>query len=191
MTPSQITTLRAAVFADGAATALLQAGNEPGLRDYLNGASTFYVWRSSTPTSDIMDAITWASLTPADAADGTATFTNRALICQAKQINLQIVLQGRESVSTGKANVRGALSDALTNVPAGAGGALLDAGWLGAGKVKSAITRLATNAEHAFTSGTGTSGTPGNLGAFEGLIDDFTASTLIWHDNGTIWTPGG
>jgi len=191
MTPAQIATLRAAVFADPTANAFLQSGNQQGLKDYLNSASTFYVWRSVTNTADILDAITWANITQSDAPDTSTLFTNRAWVCTEKQMNLQILLQSRETLNTGKINIRGGLSDALTNVPSGIGGALLDAGWLGAGKVKSAITRLATLAEKAFTTGAGTSGTPGNLGVFEGQVDDFIASTLIWHDDGAIWTPGG
>ncbi|MBL8999290.1 MAG: class I SAM-dependent methyltransferase, partial [Gemmatimonadetes bacterium] len=47
----------------------------------------------------VFDAITWANLTPVDVPDGSAAYTNRALLCQAKQINLQILLQGRERVA--------------------------------------------------------------------------------------------
>ena len=125
--------------------------------------SGYYVWKSSTDTASLMDAITWANLTPADTADGTATYTNRALACQAKQLNLQIMLQGRESLATGRASVRAGLTDALTNVPAGAGGALLDAGWLGAGKVKSAIQRQATVLEKLLATGSGTTNSPSTM----------------------------
>jgi hypothetical protein len=89
--------------------------------------------------------------------------------CQGKQLNLQILLQGRESVATGKLTVRQGLTDALTNLPAGAGGALVDAGWLGAGKVKAAISRTVTRAERLYANGAGTAGTPGNL-TFEGIV---------------------
>jgi hypothetical protein len=54
-------------------------------------------------------------------------------------------------------------------VPGGAGGVELDAGWLGTNKVKATITRLATVAETAFTTGTGTAGQPGKLG-WEGVV---------------------
>ena len=70
----------------------------------------------------------------------------------------------REYITTQKLSTRHDLTDALTLVPAGAGGAAIDAGWLGAGKVKETISRFATVAENAFTSGTGTVGQPGNLG---------------------------
>ena len=143
--------------------------NDTELARLLNLPSTFVVWRSTTDADLIADAIVWANLTPADTADGTAVFTNRALICQAKQINLQIMLQGRQSIPSGKLNFRQGLQDALLNVPAGVGGTLLDAGWLGNGKVKASISRFATVAEKIFATGTGTAPTPGNL-VFDGLV---------------------
>lgn len=163
MTPAQLQTFKAAILADSNLTALVATGQTGAIAQYYQADSTFYVWRGLTSASDILDAITWANLTPVDSPDNTATFTNRALICQAKQLNLQILLQGREQVSTGKANVRSGLSDALQNVPAGASGALLDAGWAGAAKVKAAITRLANKLERLFATGTGTTANPGNL----------------------------
>lgn len=179
MTPSQLATLKALVAAEPTLAQAVLTGQDAAIAAWLNedASPSYFVWRSTTPASDVMDAITWANLTPADAADGTAAFTNRALACQAKQLNLQILLQGRESVATGKTSVRGGLSDALTNVPAGAGGTLMDAGWLGAGKVKAAITRLASRAEKALATGSGTSGTPSAL-TFEGQVSVNDAGLL-------------
>lgn len=120
----------------------------------------WYVWKTSAAADDIYDAITWANLTPADAPDGTALYTNRALLCQAKQINLQILLQGKQTLLTSKLKIRQALTDALQNIPAGAGGALLDAGWT---PVKQALYRGATTVEKLLSNGTGTTGVPANL----------------------------
>jgi hypothetical protein len=120
----------------------------------------WYVWKVSSSADDIYDAITWANMTPADAPDGTALYTNRALLCQAKQINLQILLQGKQTLLTSKLKIRQALTDALQNVPAGAGGALLDAGWAA---VKQTLYRQATTVEKLLSSGTGTTGVPANL----------------------------
>ena len=159
--------LKAAVLASPELSAV--GRNDTELARLLNLPSTFVVWRSTTEADLIADAIVWANLTPADTADGTALFTNRALVCQAKQINLQIMLQGRQSIPSGKLNFRQGLQDALLNVPAGAGGTLLDAGWLGNGKVKAAISRFATVAEKVFATGTGTAPTPGNL-VFDGSV---------------------
>ncbi len=171
LTQAQLTTLKTAILAetDAGFVALRQANDEQGMATFYNAPSTFYVWRPITDASSILDAITWANLTPADTADGTTSFTNRALACQAKQLNLQILLQGRDSLATGRTSVRQGLSDALLNVPAGPAGALLDAGWLGAGKVKEAISRLATRCERLFVTGTGSAGVPGVLG-FEGNV---------------------
>ena len=116
------------------------------------------------------DAILWDRLTPVDTPDGTAIQTNRLLLCQSKQINLQVLLQGRDTIGTGRPNLRNGLSDALLNVPSGVDGATQDAGWIGAGRVKATITRFATIAERAFATGTGTTGTPGALGSFEGSL---------------------
>ena len=157
----------------------MTSGGALEIAGLLNAAASpaYNVWRSVTPASEILDSITWANLTPADTADGTATFTNRALVCQAKQMNLQIILQGRDSVASGKVSVRGGLSDALQNVPAGAGGALVDAGWAGAGKVKATITRTASVVEKLFATGNGTTATPSTMG-YEGPItsDDVQAA---------------
>lgn len=171
MTPVQLATLKAIVQAEPTLQNAILTGQDSAIADWLNAdASPAYnVWRSVTPASDILDSITWANLTPADTPDSTATFTNRALACQAKQLNLQIILQGRDSIATGKTSVRGGLSDALQNVPAGAAGALVDAGWAGAGKVKSTITRTATRAEKALAIGNGTTATPSVM-TFEGQV---------------------
>lgn len=125
-----------------------------------NASPAFYVWRDTTPTSEIYDAINWANFTPADAPDATAAWTNRSLACQGKQFNLQTLLSGRESINTGKTNIRAGLQDALTNIPSGAGGANAVGGWPA---VKNAIQRPATRFEKLFATGTGTTNTPATL----------------------------
>lgn len=172
MTPSQLQTLKAAIAAETNQTFvdLRTAADETGMAAWYNADAAFQVWKSSTDAASLFNAITWKSLTPADAADGTALFTNRALVCQAKQINLQIILQGQTSIATGKVSLRQGLTDALLDVPAGASGALLDAGWLGAGKVKATIQRSCNRVERIWATGTGTANTPGDLGEFEGTV---------------------
>ena len=168
MTPAQLATLKAYI----ASVPYLNSQGVDGdslnvIVDTLNAPTAdYYVWRSSTPMPDISNAITWASLTPSDAADGTALFTNRALICQAKQINLQMLVQGQQSVASGKALIRGGFQDALQNLPSGVGGANLGAGWA---TVKTAMTRFATLGEKVLTTGAGTAATPADLG-FEGML---------------------
>ena len=132
----------------------------------LEASPIFVVWRTVTPIADIENAITWANFTPTDTPDASQTWMNRALACQGKQFNLQIMIQGKALISSGRANIRAGLNDATTNIPSGVGGALLSGGWL---TIKAAMTRNATRAERLFATGTGTSGTPGDL-VFEGKL---------------------
>lgn len=166
LTPAQCTTLKALAMADQTAAALIAAGNDIALADWFNTPTANYIWRSSVPVDEVFDAITWANLTPVDVPDGSAAYTNRALLCQAKQINLQILLQGRERVAAAKAAVRGGLSDALLNVPSGAAGAAQSAGWAA---VKAVISRLGTRAEIALATGAGTQAAP-STPAFDGQL---------------------
>jgi hypothetical protein len=170
LTPEQINALRPVVAAEPSLSQAILTGNDAAIRDWLNSSvSSYFVWRPVTPADVVYDAIIWDRLTATDTPDGTTIQTNRELRCQAKQINLQILLQGRDYIATGRPNVRGGLSDALANVPSGANGATQDAGWLGAGRVKAVITRNATQAEKALTAGAGTVGNPATL-VFEGEV---------------------
>ena len=175
MTPAQLATLKAALIADPTANAFRQAGDTAGLGFWINAATSTVVWRSSTPIDEVYNSIVWASLTPLDAPDSTALFTNRALSCQAKQINLQMLLQGQQSVASGKALIRGGLQDALQNLPSGAGGANLGAGWA---TVKTAMQRFANRAEALFAVGTGTAATPSDL-VFEGTASISDLAQLV------------
>jgi len=176
MTPEQYAILNDLAAADPVAQAYVtDAGaDDQALADWLNAATTKYIWRTYTPGDDVYDAITWANLTPADAPDGTALWTNRALLCQAKQINLQIMLQGKERIATAKPNIRNSLSDALLNVPSAAGGATQGAGWPA---VKAAISRIGTRAEMALATGAGTQGSP-SVPSFDGTISAYDAQMI-------------
>jgi hypothetical protein len=116
-------------------------------------AVAFFVYRTNIPVQDIFDQITWANLTPSDAPAATfdaagMAWQNRALACQAKQFNVQLLLQGQSTVNAAKANVRAGLQDALTNVPSGASGALVSGGWVGVRD--NALARKATRLEKLF-----------------------------------------
>lgn len=169
---TKIAQLKALALADPVASTYFDGLHDQELADWFNQATSYVVWKSSTPASDVFDSIAWASLTPNDAPDGTAAYTNRALACQGKQFNIQLLTMGREQIASNKANVRNGIKDALQNVPAGAGGAMLDAGWAA---VKTVMTRTVTRAEQLWATGTGTFASPGAL-TFEGLIDWQTAS---------------
>ncbi len=174
MTPAQYTTLKSLADADQTASALIAQGNDIGLADWMNAPTSQYIWRQYTPADDVFDAIVWANLTPIDAPDGTALWTNRALLCQAKQINLQIMLQGKERIATAKATTRAGLSDAMLNVPSGASGATQSAGWAA---VKSVISRIGTRAEMALATGAGTQGSP-SAPSFDGTISAYDAQMI-------------
>lgn len=170
MTPAQLITLKAAIAAetDPVFVGYRTAGSTGSMADWYNVPSTVVVWRSTTPTGEVFNSVTWANLTPNDIPDGTLVWECRSLACQGKQFNLQTMLGGQQSVASGKVNIRNGLQDALTNVPAGAAGALIGAGWL---VVRAAIQRFATSGEKIFATGTGTAALPSDLG-FEGSISN-------------------
>lgn len=171
MNPQQLTTLKAAVLAsqDAAVQAAASSRNDTELARLLNLPSTFAVWRIDVPSTELVGAIKLANFTPIDAPDDTLLYANRCHVCELKQNNIRMILS-RDVVTSQKLSTRQDLTDALTNVPAGAGGSAIDAGWLGAGKVKATITRFATAAEREFATGTGTAGQPGDLG-WDGLLN--------------------
>jgi hypothetical protein len=169
LTPEQNALLKAAIEADQMLNALpnnTDSAFEIAAQFNAEASPAFYVWKSNANIDEIYDAITWASLTPADAPDATVEYTNRALSCQARQINLQIMLQGKQTLNATKLKIRQGLTDALQGVPSGAGGATLDAGWP---PVKQALYRKATRVEALLATGTGTTGVPA-LMSFEGNL---------------------
>lgn len=166
LTTEQLQTLKAGILADPTTSGYIAAGTPGYCVDYLNADSAFVVWSGSVNVQKIMDSIVWANLTPVDSPDGTALWTNRNLQCQSKQLNLQTILQGRTTLDGRNTNVRAGLQDALTGLPSGASGASISAGWA---NVKLVLERFATRAEVLFSSGVGTSTTPGAL-SWEGKI---------------------
>lgn len=171
LTPAQLATLKAAIAAETDTTfAQYRTDGSTGMMaEWLNGDSTFVVWRTTTPTAQISDQITWANFTPADAADGSALWQTRALACQGKQFNVQnLLLAAQGSIASGLTNVRAGWQDALTNIPSGASGALLSAGWV---TVRDTFKRNARRVEKVFATGTGTQATPGSL-VWEGALRD-------------------
>ena len=159
LTTAQLATLRADITADGTLSQI--PNNSDGayaVAAAYNAAAvpTFYVWCSSVSVDQIFNTVTWANLTPADAPDTTQLWMNRALACQGKKFNIQTMLTGRTSLLTGLASVRAGLQDALTNIPSGAGGSILTAGWVALrdGPLK----RTATRGEQLFANTAGGNG---------------------------------
>lgn len=171
MNPEELATLKAFVLAsqDAAIQAAAASRNDTQLSKLLNLPSAFAVWRIDVPTTELVGAIKLASFTPSDTPDNTLLYNNRCALCELKQNSVRLLL-AREVITSQKLSTRQDLMDALTGVPAGPSGTAVDAGWLGAGKVKATITRFATVAETAFATGTGTVAQPGDLG-WEGQMD--------------------
>lgn len=166
-------TLKAAILAsaDPAVIAAIGGGvvgrNDTELARLYNLDSTFVVWRKDASKSKMFGAITWKSMTPADAPDGTTIQTNRHLACQGKQFVLQTMLiSPGETLDMSIQKIRDGIKDSLQDLPAGVSGALLDAGWAA---TKAVATRFVTVAEKIFATGDGTAAVPGTP-VFEGTI---------------------
>ena len=142
-------------------------------------ASDYFGWRDDVPIGDVYNTVTWANYTPQDPADSTVLYQNRALLCQTKQMNLQLLLQGRTTFDAGRTNLRTGLNDATTSIPSGAGGINKSGGWA---NILPNLSRKLMNGEKvfAFDDGVGTGNTitdprgastnPDGVG-YKGLID--------------------
>jgi hypothetical protein len=168
LSPTQYVTLRGKVFQDPAAAALLAAGNAPGLLAYLNAeaAPAYVVWRTRVTQDEIMlNGFDWARV---------------------------------DNLSVGKARVwewlfdnsEKSINPSKTNVRAG-----IDQAWVGNAQdlaVRAAVylhcKRNATTAEKMCATGAGTTAVP-SLMDIEGEIAEHEIGALIWHDDGTVWTP--
>lgn len=137
------------------------AGSTGQMAEWLNlyPAADYMLWNTRTKVSEILDSISWDKYTPTDVADNTATFTNRILSVQTKQMNLQNMLIGRDSIDASKANIRAGLRDAVIQLPTGASGAATTAGGANGATVLTACTRKATNGEKYFATVSATNGT--------------------------------
>ena len=140
----------------------------------------FPVWRTDAQVSSIMDSITWANYTPNDVVGGSDTdpLLSRKigwlLTVQTKQINLQLMLQGRDRLNCSPPNVRAGLRDAVIQVPTGAGGALTSPGGASGATVLNVCTRSATEGEKVLAAASQGSDTTGGVTArvlgFEGNL---------------------
>lgn len=138
---------------------------------YNQTASPAYVVWRDLPMETVLNTITFANMTPADAVPTTPDLSvqvwmARSLSCQGKQFNLQNLINGRTTAPMKRTNYRAAMQDCLTNIPAGASGALVAANWVG---VRDGAKFNATYAEKAMATGAGTSATPSDL-SFEGAV---------------------
>ena len=175
LTQTQATLLHDAIFAetDPAFVELRNAGATGAMAEWYSATATpdFLVWRTDAPVSDITNAISLDKYTPNDAPDGTTTWTNRVLAAQTKQLNIQLLLQGKTSIDASKTTVRAGLRDAVISVPTGAAGANTNPGGTSGVNVLNACTRKANRIEKLFSSGSETTGTvTASLLTYEGEV---------------------
>ena len=162
MTPTELQTLKAAILADPVLNAFPNTADGAfDLAAVLNAPAVpqYDVWNSRAPVQAVFDAISWSAYTPTDTPDGTAVFTNRLLAIQTKQMNLQNILVGRDTIDGTKVNVRSGLRDAVVALPSGAGGASTSAGGASGVNVLTQLTRPAKLIEKILATGTATTGT--------------------------------
>lgn len=188
MTPAQLTALRQAIDANPTWAAI--PNNSDGnyaLAALLNAPAVpaFNVWRTEAPVNAILDAINWGTYTPSDAiasADPTLTQqVGRLLAIQTKQMNLQLMVQGREVINCSRPNVRGGLRDAVIQVPSGANGAATSPGGANGATVLAQCIRNATEAEKILATASQASDTTGATTArvmgFEGNVSPTDVET--------------
>lgn len=186
MTPAQLQTLKNAINNNPTWAAFVNNGDgNYALADVLNTAAspTMSVWRTETPITDIADAIDWSKYTPTSLVDdATLTLALTAnqrmaqlLAIQTKQMNLQLMLQGRTTLDCSKANIRAGLRDAVISVPSGSAGAGTAPGGSSGTTVLNVCTRLANEVEKIFATGPATTGAvTAYLLGYEGKVDYVT-----------------
>lgn len=172
LTNTQLQALKADILADPTlANQPMTSAGALAIAEAYSIVGSVDVWRTDAPVFHIIDAINWVNYTPNDSADNTATYTNRALLAQTKQMNLQIMLQGRQTIDASKATIRAGLRDAVIQLPTGAGGALTSPGGASGANVLAACTRKANRGEALFATTQATTGsTSAYIMAFEGSL---------------------
>lgn len=133
------------------------AGQFSLLKDYYAAPDPgpFFVWRYNVPVEDIFDAINWQNLTPAvpsNVANQDTAALFRSNVCVSKQVNLQLMLQGRQTLDATRASTRAGLQDALTDVPSAVNGSARQAGWT---NVQPLMARTASRIERFFAAAAG------------------------------------
>lgn len=184
MTPEQKTILRADIIAKQAVgQPLFGITQEPSIKDYYNALTGTKAWRTDVPTKLVRSKIALNSYTPNAAADDTVIYTNRALLAQTKQTNLQLMMMGIESLDMSLPQARSDLKDAVTQIPTGAAGAAVSAAGPQGANVLNACTRDTSVVELLFavaadvSDQTGT--VTGRVLTFEGAISDQDVSDAI------------
>lgn len=168
LTSAQTAALRADIDADPVLSQLPNVGDSSytiAAAYNVLAAPDFMVWRTDVPVRSIIDTFNFTAFTPTDSVPESNVdqaslqrFIARILVVQTKQMNLQLMLQGRETIDASLPNVRAGLRDALIQVPAGVNGALVTVAGTSAVAALTACTRRATRAEKLFATGSATTG---------------------------------
>jgi hypothetical protein len=174
MTPAQLAALKTAINATPAWSSI--PNNDDGhfgLAALLNqpASPALSVWRTDVPIADIIDAIDLSKYTPNDVVSGSDSGdalhrkNGWLLTSQTKQMNLQLLLQGRDRLNCAKPNVRAGLRDAVIQLPTGAGGAVTAPGGTNGTAVLNMCVRNATEAEKVLVTASQASDTTGSVTA--------------------------
>lgn len=180
LTPTQLSALRADIQADPVLS-LLPNDQDSALTIAAaynqTAAPDLFVWHPTARISAILDTFNLANFTPVDTISESDTDPvisrriGRLLSIQVKQMNLQLMLQGRDVLDCTLPNVRASLRDALIQVPAGVNGAVVVVAGASGASALAACQRKATRGEKLFSTGTATTGsTTGSLMGYVGAI---------------------
>ena len=193
LTTAQLQALKTALFAETAPALVgyIANGQNGLVAEWLNqtASPTFSVWRTDARVSSIIDAIDLSKYTPNDVVlDGDSGDTlhrknGRLLTSQTKQMNLQLLLQGRDTINAALVTVRAGLRDAVIAVPTGAGGAATSPGGASGATVLAACVRPATRAEKILATASQASDTTGTTTArvmgYEGGVTDLDVAAAL------------
>lgn len=192
LSSSQLSTLKTAIA--GNATWAAYPLNDDGYADLATALNqianpTFTVWKTNVKVSDILDSIDWTRYTPNGALTDAALTLDfeaqkriaRSNDVQIKQMNLQLMVQGRDTLDASKPNIRAGLRDAVTGVPTGSAGAGQNPGGVNAGTTLAVCLRSATYGEQILATASQASDTTGATTArvmgFEGNLTAFDIAT--------------
>jgi hypothetical protein len=183
LTSAQLQTLKTAILANPTWSAIPNsADGNFALAALLNATAspTFNVWRTDASVAAILDAVDLSKYTPndsildTDTGDALQRKNGRLLTAQTKQMNLQLLLQGRTTINASLVTVRAGLRDAVIALPTGVGGAATAPGGASGVNVLNACIRPATEAEKALATASQGSDTTGTVTArvmgFEGQV---------------------
>ena len=171
----QLQAIKAAVIADPVLNAYPNNGDgNTEIALALNAASNPAVmfWDTRASTAALLDAIDFSKYTQADVVDSTALQTNRLLAVQTKQMNIQTLVFGRDSLDMSRATIRASIRDAVIQIPAGTAGAPVNAAGANGVNVLNAGRRVGTRLEALLAAGSAaTGGVTASLYGYEGSIN--------------------